>query len=111
MSLGRGVLNTMSAKQKLNTKSSTEAEFVGESDAMSQIIWTRYLMEAQGYEIDENVIGQDNMSTMLLENNGRASRSIVLMLSWPIMFSSISYPCVSCSVKRHQNNNAALNVS
>ena len=32
-------------------------------------------MEAQGYEIDENVIGQDNISTMLLENNGRASSS------------------------------------
>ena len=32
-------------------------------------------MEAQGYEIDENVTGQDNMSTMLLENNGHASSS------------------------------------
>eukprot|EP00978_Attheya_sp_CCMP212_P006816 scaffold15877_cov31-Attheya_sp.AAC.1 len=32
-------------------------------------------MEAQGYGVDENVVGQDNMSTMLLENNGRASSS------------------------------------
>ena len=32
MSLGRGVLNTMSVKQKLNTKSTTESEVVGTSD-------------------------------------------------------------------------------
>jgi hypothetical protein len=75
MSLGKGSIYSSSTRQKLNTKSSTEAELVGVSDAMSQIIWTRYFMEAQGYEIDENVIGQDNMSTMLLENNGRASSS------------------------------------
>eukprot|EP00978_Attheya_sp_CCMP212_P026370 scaffold86575_cov62-Attheya_sp.AAC.4 len=32
-------------------------------------------MEAQGYGVDQNVVGQDNMSTMILENNGRASSS------------------------------------
>jgi hypothetical protein len=32
-------------------------------------------MEAQGYNIDENKIGRDNQSSMLLENNGRASSS------------------------------------
>ena len=73
MSLGKGSIYSSSTRQKLNTKSSTEAELVGVSDAMSQILWTRYFMEAQGYAIDENIVGQDNMSTMLLENNGRAS--------------------------------------
>jgi hypothetical protein len=32
-------------------------------------------MEEQGYGVDDNVVAQDNMSTMLLENNGRASSS------------------------------------
>jgi hypothetical protein len=75
MSLDKGSIYSTSTRQKLNTKSSTEAELVGVSDAMSQILWTRYFMEAQGYGVDENVVGQDNMSTMLLENNGRASSS------------------------------------
>eukprot|EP00978_Attheya_sp_CCMP212_P015133 scaffold38933_cov32-Attheya_sp.AAC.1 len=75
MTLGKGSIYSTSTRQKLNTKSSTEAELVGVSDAMSQILWTRYFMEAQGYGVDENVVGQDNMSTMLLENNGRASSS------------------------------------
>ena len=32
-------------------------------------------LEAQGYKIDDNVVKQDNMSSMLLENNGRGSSS------------------------------------
>ena len=30
-------------------------------------------MEAQGYEIDKNILFQDNKSTMLLEKNGKKS--------------------------------------
>eukprot|EP00978_Attheya_sp_CCMP212_P046656 scaffold403813_cov59-Attheya_sp.AAC.3 len=75
MSLGKGSIYSTSTRQKLNTKSSTEAELVGVSDAMSQILWTRYFTEAQGYGVDDNVVAQDNMSTMLLENTRRASSS------------------------------------
>ena len=56
-------------KKKLNTKSSTEVELIGEDGAMPQMLWTRYFMEAQGYGIEENILYQDNMSAMLLENN------------------------------------------
>jgi hypothetical protein len=35
----------------------------------------RYFLEAQGYTIDENIIYQDNMSTLSLEKNGRVSGS------------------------------------
>eukprot|EP00978_Attheya_sp_CCMP212_P034632 scaffold146129_cov35-Attheya_sp.AAC.1 len=73
LSLGKGSVYSTSTRQKLNTKSSTEAELVGMSDVMSQILWTRYFMEAQGYCIDDNVLAQDNQSSILLENNGRAS--------------------------------------
>ena len=68
---GCGSIISISNKKKLNTKSSTEAELIGADDAMPQMLWTRYFLEAQGYGIDENILYQDNMSPMLLENNGK----------------------------------------
>ena len=41
MSLGKGSIYSTSIRQKLNTKSSTEAELVGVSDVMPQILGTR----------------------------------------------------------------------
>jgi hypothetical protein len=75
MSLGRGSIIGMSKKQKLNTKSSTECELVGVYDASPQMIWTRYFIEGQGYNIEASILNQDNLSAILLENNGRASSS------------------------------------
>jgi hypothetical protein len=75
MSLGKGAIYSRSTRQKLNTKSSTEAELVGVDDVMPQVMWTRYFLEAQGYEVRDSKIYQDNQSTMLLANNGRASSS------------------------------------
>jgi hypothetical protein len=75
MSLGKGAVYSASTRQKLNTRSSTEAELVGIDDVMAQVLWTRYFLEAQGYPIDDNVVYQDNQSTMLLAKNGRASSS------------------------------------
>mmetsp|Transcript_13201 Transcript_13201/g.12816 ORF Transcript_13201/g.12816 Transcript_13201/m.12816 type:complete len:160 (-) Transcript_13201:301-780(-) len=63
----------MSKKQKINTKSSTEYEVIGADNALPQMLWTKYFMEEQGYNIDENMMYQDNMSTMLLEKNGKKS--------------------------------------
>jgi hypothetical protein len=73
ISFGIGVLLAMSTKQKLNTKSSTEAEVVGASDYLPSCIWTRMFMEAQGYKMEESIYYQDNMSAMKLEKNGRMS--------------------------------------
>jgi hypothetical protein len=75
MSLGQGCIYSMSSKQKLNTRSSTEAELVAVNDAMSKILWTKLFLEAQGYEISDNVVYQDNQSAILLENNGKLSSS------------------------------------
>ena len=65
MSLGKGVVYSTSVKQKLNTKSSTQAKLVGVDGVMPQIIWTRYFLEAQGYGVRESKIYQDNQSAML----------------------------------------------
>ena len=56
-------------------RSSTEAELVRVDDCMPQILWTWYFLEAQGYNIQDSVVYQDNQSVMLLANNGRASSS------------------------------------
>ena len=73
MTLGKGVIHGTSTRQKLNTQSSTEAELVAVDDCMSQVLWTRYFLEAQGYNINDGIIYQENKSAMLLEQNGRVS--------------------------------------
>jgi hypothetical protein len=73
MSLGKGAVYATSTRQKLVTKSSTEAELVGVSDVVSQVIWTRHFLEAQGYQVKDSIVYQDNQSAMLMEKNGRAS--------------------------------------
>ena len=42
---------------------------------MPSILWTRQFLEAQDYNVRENVILQDNKSAILLEKNGKASSS------------------------------------
>ena len=50
-----------------------EAELVGVSDVMPMILWTQYFLEAQGYEVRDAKIYQNNQSAILLEKNGHAS--------------------------------------
>jgi hypothetical protein len=73
LSLGQGFPIVSSTKQKLNTRSSTETKIMGVDDFMPAICWTHYFMKAQGYDIKDNVLFQDNKSSILLENNGKAS--------------------------------------
>jgi hypothetical protein len=83
LSLGQGALVSMSLKQKINTKSSTEAELVGVDDAMNFVEWIQLFVEQQIKSINDDsvlkkigndtVIQQDNTSTIQLENNGKQS--------------------------------------
>ena len=73
LSLGKGAVTSLSRKQRLNTRSSTEAEIVGVDDASAQILWTNYFIRAQGYVIDSTTVYQDNQSAILLETNGKQS--------------------------------------
>ena len=73
MTFGKGVVQSLSKKQKLNTRSSTEAELAGTDDVATQILCTKHFMEAQGYMIEDNILHQDNKSTILLQENGRKS--------------------------------------
>jgi len=73
VSFGTGAPISISTKQKINTRSSTESELVGVNDVMSPILWVRLFIEAQGFDVTDNVVFQDNMSSMLLEKNGKRS--------------------------------------
>jgi hypothetical protein len=48
---------------------------VGADNFMPEIFWTHYFMKAQGYGVKDNVLFQDNKSSILLEKNGKASSS------------------------------------
>jgi hypothetical protein len=75
MSLGKGVIYGTSKKQKIVSRSSTEAELIGVYDVMPQVLWTRHFLIAQGYKPIDSVVHQDNKSAILLEENGKASSS------------------------------------
>ena len=83
LTMGQGALLSMSLKQKINTKSSTEAELVGVDDAMNFVEWVQLFVEEQIKSINTDsvlnkigcdvVIEQDNTSTIQLERNGKHS--------------------------------------
>ena len=75
MMVGKGAVYTSSIRQKINTKSSTEAEMVGVSDLIGQVLWTRSFLEEQGHKVNSNTVYQDNKSAILLEENGKGSSS------------------------------------
>ena len=75
MSLGKGAAYSTSCKQKLNTKSSTEAETVAIDDAMAQVLWTRNFLTVQGMFIMATTIYQDKKKTVLLAEKRKSSNS------------------------------------
>ena len=72
-SLQGGALISGSIRQKLNTRSSTEAELVGADDFMSKIFWTLSFLKSQRLRPGRNILYQDNKSAILLETKGNLS--------------------------------------
>lgn len=73
IALGEGPIFVRSSKQKIVSKSSTEAELISLSDGCSQIIWSRDFLIGQGYELPSTIVYQDNKSTMSLVEKGRST--------------------------------------
>ena len=73
LSIGTGFLISSSTDQKLNMRSSTESEIVGVDDFMKSILWTRNFVNAQYYDVTENIIFEDNKGAILLEKNSKLS--------------------------------------
>ena len=67
--IGTGIIRGKLSRQQLNVKSSTE----GVSNYRPYTLWTYNFMKAQGYNIENNMLYQDNMSAIKIEKNGRLS--------------------------------------
>ena len=70
---GKGAVFSSSTKQKLNTLSSTECEIVTVGEKLPKAIWYRYFRIEQGGSSKEDILLQDNQSSILIKNNGRMS--------------------------------------
>jgi hypothetical protein len=66
-------VNASSRRQLLVAKSSTEAELIGASDALPQILWTREFLIEQGYSSKPATLHQDNTSIIALMRKGRST--------------------------------------
>jgi hypothetical protein len=75
MTIGKGAVISSWNVMKCNTQSSTETELISIHHKLPDIIWMKYFVEGQRYNIDEYVIFQDNMSSLSLKKNGRVSSS------------------------------------
>jgi hypothetical protein len=73
MMMGKGAAISSLNIMKCNAQSSTETELISIHGKLPDIIWTRYFVEGQGYNINEYMIFQYNMSSLSLERNGRVS--------------------------------------
>jgi hypothetical protein len=71
--MGKGSIISDALKQKVNSRSSTEAELIGVDDQVSKILWTKRFLEWQDFQVRLNIVCQDNTSTMKLAKNGKAS--------------------------------------
>ncbi len=81
-----GVTTAKSSKQKIVTKSSTEAELVGLSDSAAQAMHLRNCVMGKGYVSGPAIIHQDNLSCMALMKRGgpgsERSRHINIRYFW-----------------------------
>jgi hypothetical protein len=64
MTLGKGCIHTISTKQKVNSRNSTEAELVSMDDILSKAIWTKLFMKEQACKIEENTVYRDSDNAM-----------------------------------------------
>ena len=75
MAYDKGATISKPAKQKIDTKSSSETEIVGADDMLSSALWSKYFIEDLGFTVEHNILYQDNQARIRLETNGPASSS------------------------------------
>ena len=63
MTMGKGAAISLPNIMKCNTLSSTETKLISLHEKLPDIVWTRYFVECQGYDIDEYIVFQDSMSS------------------------------------------------
>jgi hypothetical protein len=75
ISLGKtgGSVYLKSSKQKLVSRSSTEAELISFADAASDTLWILKLLDFLGIKSETTIFYQDNKSAIFMEENGESS--------------------------------------
>ena len=73
LDMGQGVMQSVSSNQKLKTRIITDYGLVYVDDASAYILWTVFFNKWQGYNIEKNILYQDNKSAILLDLNGESS--------------------------------------
>ena len=71
--MDKGAIMSASTKQKVNSRSSTEAELNATDEKISKIIRVKKFLEHQDFKVKLNIVYQDNTSTMKLQKNGKVS--------------------------------------
>jgi hypothetical protein len=69
--LGSATVFARSAKQKVNTKSSTETELHGVAEEVSQAIWTKNWLESMNHKVRIINLHIDNKSTIIMLLTGK----------------------------------------
>ena len=68
-----GAVISQSLKQKVNSRSSTEAELIGVDDMIAKVVWTSNFAKMQGLRPSSTTLYQDNNAAIILETKGIAS--------------------------------------
>ena len=69
MFLGNGIVSWLSRRQRNITLSSTEAEYVGMTEASKQISWIQNLLSEMRFNIKSIPLLVDNQGAMFLASN------------------------------------------
>ena len=73
LSMGKGALLSLLLKQKINTKSSTEAELVGVDNTMNFVVWSKVFFDWQMQQHDKGMKSKAlDKTSILLQGNTSA---------------------------------------
>ena len=65
----RGAVTSKSSNKKSNMKSSSEGKVICMNNYVAFLIWFRYFIDGEGYEVTKNVVYQDNQSAIKIKKN------------------------------------------
>ena len=73
MTMGKGSMQSVPRKHKLNMSISQEAGLVAVGYTSVYILWKVLFIKWQGYKVDNNILYKDNNSAILREDNDERS--------------------------------------
>ena len=90
LSTGRGFSIVTLTDHNINIRSSTKSEINGLHDCMLDVFWTRYFMEAQGYQVMEKLFTKTTIVTLSWRRMGIHQVEIAPITPTLFSFSSLT---------------------